>query len=221
MDPKYEKWTKWIDIIYWEVVNLVNKRQCFRELQDVIRQNPNIQKPCSFWTFCDHAYIAYSVMACRRQIKAQKDSISLKGLLEEIIETPHAMSRECYINLYPEDIRDEADQILARCFLGECKDHIDPIIVQRDLCELKSHGGNSGKLEEFADRVFAHRDKRESKIPTFKELDDCIDTLEKLTRKYRLLIKALDAGESLIIKSIEDYSKEIFCQPWILSDHGV
>ena len=221
MDQKHEKWTKWIDIIYWEVVNLVNKRRCFRELQDVIRQNPNIQKPCSFWTFCDHTYIAYSIMACRRQIKTQTDSISLKGLLEEIIETPYVMSRELFVNLYREDIRDEANDIFDQYFSGGYKDHIDPIIVQRDLCKLKSHGGKSGKLEEFADRVFAHRDKRESKIPTFKELDDCIDTLEKLTRKYRLLIEASDAGESMVIKSIEDYSEEIFRQPWILPDYGV
>ncbi len=224
MNPKLEKWTKCIDDVYCEVANLVNRRVSFRRLQDVIRQNPNIEKPCSFWTFCDHTYIAYSVMACRRQIKAQKDSYSLKGLLKEIIEVPDVLSRKQFVSLYTEDMQDVAHQIFDKFCSAECEHHVDLAIVQSDLCELESHGGKSGKIEEFADRVFAHRDKRASKIPTFNELDDCIDTLEKLTIKYRFLITAQDvsaandADKSLIIPSIEDYWEEIFSQPWIPSE---
>ena len=99
------------------------------------------------------------------------------------------------------------------------RDHIDHSIVQQDLCELESHGGKSGKIEEYADRVFAHRDKRGTRIPTFNELDACIDTLQKLTRKYRLLITGQDAGESLVIRLIDDNFEEVFRQPWIVSDY--
>ena len=128
MDQKFEKWDKWIETIYYEVVELVIKRQIFEKVQDIIRRNPSIQKPSSFWSFLEHTYIAYSIMAVRRQIKSHSDSIS------------------------------------------------------------------------------------------FNELNACIDCLQKLTRKYRLLIQAQDAGDCLVINSIEDYSEEIFRQPWILPD---
>ena len=227
MDQRFEKWDKWIDTIYYQAVELVTKCQIFERVKDIICQNPNIQKPSSFWSFLEHTYIAYSVMAVRRQIKFDGNSISLVRLLEEIIETPCVMSRERFVGLYindshdvgmQESMRDHANAVFDREFSGRCKNYIDPAIVHRDLSELKSHGGKQGKLEEFADRLFAHRDKRESRIPTFEELNTCVDCLQKLTRKYRLLIQAQGAGDCLVIKSIGDYSEEIFRQPWIISD---
>ena len=227
MDQKFEKWSRWIETIYYEVVELVTKRQIFERVKSIIRQNPSIQKPSSFWSFLEHTYIAYSVMAVRRQIKPHSDSISLIGLLEEIIETPCVMSREWFVGLYMNDSHEAdmqedmcyvANAVFDRKFSGKCKDYIDPVIVQQDLSELKTHGGESGKLEEFADRLFAHRDKRDPRIPTFNELNACIDCLQKITSKYLLLIQAQDAGDCLVIHSIEDYSEEIFRQPWILRD---
>ena len=95
-------------------------------------------------------------------------------------------------------------------------DHIDPNIVQQDLKELKAHGD---KIEEYANRRVAHRDKRQSRIPTFGEVDACIDCLKKLTSKYWLLFKAEDLSNCFVPQQItEDYWEEIFSQPWILSD---
>ncbi|MDE0482396.1 MAG: hypothetical protein OXI67_07470 [Candidatus Poribacteria bacterium] len=135
-------------------------------------------------------------------------------MLKEIIETPHLLSRERFVSLFPACIRDEANPIFDEEFPGGCADHVDPIMVQHDLDDLKRHGA---RLEEFADRRVAHHDRRAPKIiPTYNELDAAIDYLKKLTRKYVLLFEARDLGDNLVARFIEDYWEEIFSQPWIV-----
>ena len=85
-----------------------------------------------------------------------------------------------------------------------------------DLDKLKKYASN---LEDFADKRVAHYDKRVPQhIPTFTELDACIDCLEELTRKYWLLFKASDLGDDLVVEFAEDHWDEIFRQTWILAD---
>lgn len=214
MDPKLEKWKKWIETIHNEVVELVTNQHDFWKIQGMIKQNPNIQKPNSFFRFVGQTYYDYGVIAVRRQIKYDTQSISFVRLLKEIIENPHLASREQFVNLYRADMEDEADQIFDEQFPGGCPDHIDPITVQQDMDELEKHGG---KLEEFADRRVAHHDRRTPKtIPTYSELDAAIDCLKRLTRKYVLLFEAKDLGDNLVARFIEDYWEEIFSQPWIV-----
>ena len=101
-------------------------------------------------------------------------------------------------------------------FAAAGMDHIDSNVVQQDLKELKAL---SGKIEQFTDRRIAHRDKRPSRIPTFGEIDACIDCLKKLTIKYRLLFRAEDLSNCFVPQQLAaDYWEEIFSQPWILPD---
>ena len=215
MDPRLEKWKRWLsDEIRGEIEELVTNRHIFWKIQKMIDNNPNIQKPNSFFQFIGQTYYDYGVIAVRRQIKFDCESISFIRLLQEIIENPHLVTREQFVNLYRADMKDEANQIFDQWFQEECTGHIDPNMVQQDMDELKKHGG---KLEEFADRRVAHHDRRSPKtIPTYSELDVAIDCLKKLTRKYVLLFEARDLGDDLVARFIEDYWEEIFSQPWIV-----
>lgn len=218
MKQKFEKWEKWIETIHSEVVELVTNQHSFWKIQGMIKRNPNIQKPNSFNWFIGQTYYDYGVIAVRRQIKCDTQSISFVRLLKEIIETPYLLTRERFISLYRADLKDEANQIYDRWFPGGCTDHIDPTMVQQDLEDLKKQGA---KLEEFADRRVAHHDRRTPKtIPTYNELDVAIDCLKKLTRKYVLLFEARDLGDDLVARFNEDYWEEIFSQPWIVDTAG-
>ena len=214
MDPKLEKWNRWLGTIQREVIELVTNQHIFWEIQGMIKRNPNIQKPNSFFRFTGQTYYDYSVIAVRRQIKCDTQSISFVRLLKEIIETSHLLSRERFVGLFPACIRDEANPIFDEEFPGGCTDHIDPIMVQQDLDDLKRHGA---KLMGFADRRVAHRDRRAPEtIPTYNELDTAIDCLKKLTRKYVLLFEARDLVNNFVMRFVEDYWEEIFSQPWIV-----
>ena len=222
MDQKFEKWKRWLaDEIRWEIEELVTNKHIFWEIQKMIDDNPNIQEPCSFNWFIGQTYSDYGVIAVRRQIKSDKQSISFVKLLKEVIMDPGVLSRERFVNMYrigmkKDSAEDIANKVFDRHFSGGCPDYIDPIAVQQDLNELKKR---SCKLEEFADKRVAHHDKKAPKtIPTFNELDACIDWLEKLAIKYTLLFEGRDLGENLVIEFLEDYWDEIFRQPWIPPD---
>ena len=216
MDQKLAKWNKWLDTIYKEVVRLVEHQQTFRNVQDIINANPEIQKPNKFYRFLEDTYGAFSIMGIRRQIKHDKDSISLVRLLREIKQCPSLLSRDRFVELYPANMQSEASCIFDKRFSGSCMDHVDPAIVQQHLDGLKAHGDT---VEAYADKRVAHRDKREPKnIPTFGELNPPIDFLEKLTTKYSLLIKAEDLTNTFVPRFISEVDMEvIFSVPWIRS----
>ena len=84
-------------------------------------------------------------------------------------------------------------------------------MVNSDLRELSR---TASKVEDFADRFIAHHDKRRSKeLPTFNEVDACLDVLDKLYVKYHLIFHA-SSMDSLMPTYQYDW-QEIFEVPWL------
>ncbi len=213
MEQRFEKWNNWLDEIDNDVCLLSSNRTIFREIQEIVDNNPKIQTPNLFYSFLRDTYVACTVMAVRRQIKSHKDSISFAGLFQEIIGTPCVLSRGRFVDLYPSSMKRHANSDFAQ-FAGNCKDHVDPNVVKQDLKQLKDLGR---KLEAFADKRIAHHDRRKIKqVPTFNDLDDCIDYLEELTKKYLLLFRGV--ARSPLVTNLGDW-QEIFREPWILPDN--
>jgi hypothetical protein len=211
MNERFAKWNRWLDIIYAQVTDLAVYRHIFWEVQNIIKNNPNIQKASSFYTFLGTSYVALAVMGVRRQLKQDKQSISFVRLLQEIIETPHVLSRKRFVALYTGSVVGHlADRDFDQ-FSGNGKEHIDPNIVKQDLEKLRELGL---KCEEFADKRIAHYDQQAPKnLPTFNELDACIDYLEELLKKYWLLFRAV-ALLSVLPTWQYDWT-EIFQEPWL------
>jgi hypothetical protein len=69
-------------------------------------------------------------------------------------------------------------------------------------------------VKTFADKRIAHYDSRAPRLlPTFKELDACIDHLEALLKKYLRLFRG--EGESSVLPTWQYNWKEIFEIPWL------
>jgi hypothetical protein len=211
MDNRFDKWNKWLDSIYWEITNLSRYRNIFWEVQGIIKNNPRIQKQSSFYEFLGVSYVAFVLMGIRRQVKIHKDSISFARLLKEIYETPEVLSRTRFVALYKGSIVEHyADRDFDQ-FSGKARSHVDPIIVKKDHENLKEKAKG---FETYADRRIAHLDKRKPKtILKFKDVDNCIDFLEKLTKKYWLLFR----GEYVrnILPTYPYDWKAIFKEPWL------
>jgi hypothetical protein len=219
----YEKWQKWFDIIYEEIQALSIYRDVYREVQKLIKANPKIQKPSSFYDFLDIAYTAFAAMSIRRQIKIKNDSISFARLLSDMKKHPEIMSRDRFVALYKATSdKDCGVEVLQkhlenrplktfRKYSDSSGSQFNPEIADHDLQGLKA---TAEKIEKFADKRIAHYDKSMQKTPaTFKDLDDSVDFLENLLKKYCLLFRA----ESLLnYPGTYQYDwKEIFRYPWI------
>ena len=124
---------------------------------------------------------------------------------------PCILSRERFVGLYKSNAQYEANHDFAQ-FARADADYIDPALVQQDLGKLEKLGS---AVEYLADRRIAHYDKRPTvqQVPSFGELDDCIDYLADLTERYWLLFKAETID--LLVMPIVDNWEEIFRQPWI------
>ena len=224
MNQQLEKWEKWLEALYKDFAEVFFNRHIFWEVQAIIRNNPNLEnyKPNWFNVFLGQAYFDYAVSAIRRQIRHHGSSASLIGLLEKIIQTPSVLSREQFVErfvyLHPAGEK-RADDLFDEKFAGECADHIDPIIVREDLCQLKVR---SITVEKFADTRVAHLDEKIIKkglrgSPPFNDLDNCIDCLAELIQKYYFLVKAEDLGDDLSVDFTDDW-QGIFHQRWIVPD---
>ena len=217
ISPKLKKWLKWMETIQNDIQTLLRDTSMFWAVQDIISENPRLRTPSAFYRYLGRTYLSHALSGLRRQIKPQKDSISLVGLLEEIAKTPEELSRSYYRSLCAN--LEGPDRIQMDDF-GRYADangeHVCPQMVEDDLKALKS---TVEKHEEFADKRIAHWDKDEPDvIPTFGELDDCIKLLDKTYVKYHLLFYA----ESIdtLMPSYQYEWKTIFLEPWLKTGAG-
>ncbi len=242
ISPKLEKWLRWMETIQSEVQRLLRDTNMFWEVQDIIRENPRIQKPSAFYRYLGRTYLSHALAGLRRQIKPQKDSISFVELLDEIANNPEELSRSYYCSLctYSDgpdisqiemEVRRELEAIgitnnsqledLIQMdgfapYADASGEHVCPKMVKDDLKTLKSA---VEKHEEFADKRIAHWDKVEPEVvPNFEELDDCIKLLDKTYVKYHLLFYA----ESIdtLMPTYQYEWKKIFLEPWLKAVAG-
>ena len=212
MNDIFLKWNKWIDIIREEITNLSVNRHIFREVQEIIKSNEKIQKPNSFYEYFGNTYAISVVMGIRRQVKIDKQSISFAGLLKQISEKPKIISYVWYVSLYGRDkwSRERGEKDFKR-FADKSGCYINIDMVKDDLKKLKA---KAEKCEQYSDMRIAHFDKRALKnVLTFKDIDDCIDFLEEILKKYYLIFRA-DMLLSVLPTWQYDW-KEIFTESWI------
>jgi hypothetical protein len=213
MDQKLKKWIKWLKVIESEIVPLVEAKDIFWSLQEMIKENIQIQKPSRFYNYMGNTYQAFILMGIRRQVKIDNQSISFARLLLDIECYPDKISRKYYLQIG--DCFTANNDFDRFCDNPE-DPHISSKIVHDDLIELKKV---ACICENFADRTIAHRDKRESKIiPRFRDADDAVDCLEKLYVKYHNVFHA-EWMEDL--KAPKKDWKKIFNYPWRLKTKDI
>lgn len=216
-DPKLQKWLRWLPVIRGEIEELVVAKHVFKETQSVIARNPRLRQPSSFYEFFAKAYASHAVAGLRRQIKIDIQSISFARLLEEMIATPSAFTRVYYVGLYRNSVvANYADRDFEKFALPSAP-HINPDLVAIDLGNLLAQ---CAKCEEFADRRVAHRDRRPPKqVPTYRDIDDCIDLLDRLYVKYHLLFTAEAMMDDTLLPTWQYDWQQVFRVPWI-ADSG-
>ena len=222
---KLEKWLKWMQVIHDEIQLLVWEAKMFWEVQDIIRNNPSIQRPNPFYRYLGRSYGSYALVGLRRQIKQQKDSISFVGLLEDVAKHPTELSltyyRSCrdqpenhiFTSLAPLNIDVAKDEFST--YADASGEYVCPIKIKLDIDELK---GAARACEEFVDKRIAHRDKREPKVvPTYEQIDNCINLFDRKYVKYHLLFYAV--GMTTLYPEPQYDWKDIFYQSWLVREN--
>ncbi len=224
MRQKIEKWQREIVRIRTAVVRLLDHRRWNRIYEEVVRANPRLHPGIPVLDYFRNVYADYAVMAVRRQVRPDRDSVSLAGLLEDLAANSTlitcAWTRQLYEQplasgeRYPQHMAHTlADGTFAQ-FADSTGDRLDAALVIADIDRLKAA---TIKILEHGDRVVAHDDKRAASGATFDDLNAAVDTIEEVTKRYVLLL----TGESMLQMTPIDASNSIsvFRFPWIDPDH--
>jgi hypothetical protein len=95
-------------------------------------------------------------------------------------------------------------------FSGAIGNHVDSKIVKQHLDKLEE---KAKKIKNFAIKRVAHFDQHDFEdFPTFGELDEILDYLEDILKKYVLLLHGIGGD---IVPSFNYDWKAIFRKPWI------
>lgn len=226
MDDPFQKWNNWLDAIQDEVLALHRNRGVFWGVQEMIRLNPSLHRPSSFYGFLGGVYSQATVIAIRRQAEDRKQSISMARLLREMSEHPSFLTRKRFRAMYPEKETvivcqvdgahvEEidlgiADQDFSR-FAAPGAEAIDPELVKKDREALES---KAVICSDYADQRVAHYDTNPTAAtPRFQDLDEAINLLGELVKKYLLLFRATSLTS--LDPVFQGDWRAIFREPWI------
>jgi len=208
-EERFQRWQQWIEEICDQVAYLFVFRHIYKVVRQIVASNPHLRKePNIFWWWLDYAYATTMLMGLRRLGDRSKEVISLYRLLDDIRNHPKVLSRERYLRFYeglwnqPNVASDAFFQQVVKTAVsqkaeevfdasgGHGKPHINPEAVEEDLKQLDEA---IGKLREMADKRLAHYDRKPpQRLPTHKDIDECLDLIGKMLRKYYRLIKGSD-----------------------------
>ena len=226
MNPqKLEKWGRWLGndansdgSIAQELAYLAVIREIYSGLRQMVDNNKNLQKHSAFYWVMQMTYSHSALMYIRRQVRRDRDSISLIMLADDILKNCSLITKEFYSSLYVRDKHDEeheewkrlGERDFAKYFGGALGDSLDPQIIQQDVQNLEKVCADSSG---FTDRRLAHLDKREAtSIPTHSEIESWCQVLNEILKKYMLLLRAIDYKIEPIL--LHDW-KCIFRAAWL------
>src|SRR6266581_3240166 len=206
---------KWLQRIHEDIQLLLINRRIFRVAQAVVEANPRIQANGIFLSWMARAYADDQLVGVRRQIDGRNDVISLLRLLRAIKKNPQLLSRERFVSRYSEDLRPAAHKAFDE-IAGPNQQYINTAMVDEDIKKLEDTTKN---LQTYINQEITHiRDKSVGsvpilpRLPTFADLDECLDLLERLLRKYRFLFYS--TMEDILPVFLSDWT-HIFREPWV------
>lgn len=211
----FTKWQKWMKTIECDFQRVVSYQEIFIGFQDMVRHNRDhffCNKGEVFFRFVVQCYVAQALMGLRRQIKSDRDSISLLRVMREVQKCAAQFSYEFYLRVSPVDSGAGEWQ---RVTFGKFSDDGRLISHNRVEEQVRELLEKVETAEHLADCTVAHLDKRGcAENLTFEELGEAIGLVEGLVRDYLELITGV-TRHPLQWTNIRDW-QDIFYVPMAL-----
>src|SRR5258706_3782121 len=153
-----EQWKRWLDGIYDDICRIHTDRFYWREVSNIVRQNPDIPGPRPIMSWMLRLFVNNLAMGIRRQADHGTDVITLGRLLRSVHENPTCASRKHFVALY---MSDPLEQKIAQRdfdqFAEPGGEHVAVRIVEADIARLESQ---TAQVIEYANKQVAHLDAR-------------------------------------------------------------
>lgn len=198
-----------------DLSHLLGKREIFWELQEIAKENQRILEHGSFFNWMCTNYIAAVTMGVRGFRDQSNNVRSLWRLLYEILENPGVINRRSHRALY-RGTPNGPDFDMANSTFDSVAGKGRNVLAQRDVrTDLRDLEDTSDRVRKFANKRIAHRTTAGQlrRPPNFNELDQSMDTIDRIFCKYNLLLTA--SGMSSAFATRQYDWMEVLHEPWI------
>jgi hypothetical protein len=224
LNPKLEKWLRWIEDIHNDTTSLLNKTDLYDRYVTVVKANPAIQNPDDFHTWSMRNFFESALMAIRRLTDTHRDAISLMNFLKELKENPELITEEFRLRDFKRGSVDENGFPDTDAYTyALCKESFQedfcgggtvllPSVVETDIAELSAQ---IQLVEAFIDNTLAHKNKGDKGRQSIKteEVRKAIGCIEKIAVKYINLMGT--GGYSDLTPMYQFDPEDIFLRPWV------
>lgn len=213
----YDQCVAWLYDLKLNVIKLRKYQRIYRELKDIIGANEALHVPSAFYDYFSDTYVTYISLAIRRLTDDSPDCTSLFRFLKRIKGDPSVVSRQRYKALYPktkptnpleEHIAGMPDQAYD-ALVGKGNLQPDASDIQAELDTLQ---GKTAAIVALADKKIAHSIGEPKKVPKYADVDDAIEYISDLIKRYLALFHA--TTNNLDVVFVHDW-KNIFRVPWV------
>ncbi len=207
----YRRWVRWWRLLRGDITSIAFHRYVYREVTAMVDAKPSVKVPSAFFDWMRLAYVTDMSSAIRRLSDHRRDVISLRRLMEEIALHPRVLSRRRFVGLYSGALRHAIGHHDFERFARPGADAVDPRVIWRHRQELLSA---ERRLRIFVNKHVAHRSRYPMRhLPTYDELDRCVDLLERLAKAYCLLLEA--EGLTQVVPVVQYDWKKPFRTAWL------
>ena len=177
---KIDVWLRDLEAIQSNIVYLRFNNTDFKALAD--RFNKKRLEPY-LWEFAKRNYITYMSMAIRRLVDNHRDARSLWKLIDDIEFNSEAFSRQWFLTQWAGG--EHETPFLE--FFGSSP-VLQKSVISGHKLELETV---TKSIRDRADKFEAHIDKKPKlkSIPTFNDIDNSVEIIAKLYKKYYYLLK--------------------------------
>lgn len=208
------KWRRWLKRIERDVYDLVIAQHIYEAIGIIVEANPAIQAPGDVHAWLSRNYGTTMVAGIRRLAVPRTDSVSLSGLLRDIADNSHAITRESHVCRYSSSGRRRAGNNWFDSFAGPGTTTLPTSVARSHLRQLKKA---TQRIRRFADTRIAHLDQKNvpRKPLRFDDIHNAIEVIEQTTIQYKLLLNAI-SPPSLLPTWQYDWWK-VFYRRWVES----
>lgn len=191
-DGLYEQWMHQLEEVHVDLRTLAMNRHVWWSLQTAIRENGELP-PSYLFEYLRDTYAHSQAIGIRRQVdvsSGRNEVATLTDLLTKIRDNAGIVTLERFSSLYTDDfMREYAASDFARVAGGG---ELSSATVEEDLQRIKS---GTKRVKKYVNKRLAHYEAIPSgrmPSPSFKDLDDALNVLEEVFRRYYFLFAAAD-----------------------------
>lgn len=198
-----------VESILDEIQNLHNSVWMFRKFRDLRNRNPRLLVHSPFIEWLIENYVHSTAVGIRKQLKA--GGVSLRSVLDTLEANPGLVSRKQFLDFFAgHPLTEAAGEEQFDRFAGVGARLLSPDALRQDKLTLLSR---CRKVEYLVDKRIAHYDRVDVlPVPTFADLEDAVEVLKEISRKYSVLLRGADRGFEF---SYLDEWSSVLRFPWL------